>query len=105
MNRQTTNRDGIGEAILKLFFQVDYQQYLQSTAWKHKCDNAKTRAYNRCQICNSQDRLEVHHRTYERLGFERNEDLTVLCHECHTAFHKNGRMPAHTPAKHKAKTP
>jgi 5-methylcytosine-specific restriction endonuclease McrA len=98
------NRNDLGETILKLFFQVDYKQYLQSTAWAHKRQNALTRAYNRCQVCNSQDRLEVHHRTYERLGFEKNEDLTVLCHKCHTAFHKGGRMPTRTTPKRKTRT-
>jgi hypothetical protein len=36
-------------------------------------------------------RLEVHHRTYERLGRERPEDLLVLCEKCHAVEH--GREP------------
>jgi replicative DNA helicase len=32
--------------------------------------------------------LEVHHRTYERIGQERSEDLTVLCDVCHGLFHE-----------------
>jgi hypothetical protein len=31
--------------------------------------------------------LEVHHRTYERLGDERDEDLEVLCTRCHEQHH------------------
>jgi hypothetical protein len=30
-------------------------------------------------------KLEVHHRTYTRLGFEIPEDITVLCDDCHKA--------------------
>jgi hypothetical protein len=32
--------------------------------------------------------LDVHHRTYENKGKEKLGDLTVLCRECHTKFHK-----------------
>jgi hypothetical protein len=31
--------------------------------------------------------LEVHHKTYERLGDERDEDLEVLCARCHEQHH------------------
>lgn len=36
--------------------------------------------------------LDVHHRTYERLGQEQEYDLTVLCHRCHSLFHSVGRI-------------
>lgn len=29
----------------------------------------------------------IHHKTYERLGAERMEDLEVLCHGCHARHH------------------
>ena len=41
----------------------------------------------RCQICYTSHRLEVHHRTYERLGYEKPSDLTVLCYWCHRNNH------------------
>ncbi len=31
--------------------------------------------------------LDVHHKTYERLGEERMEDLAVLCRSCHGVVH------------------
>ena len=31
-----------------------------------------------CDLCGHDNRLEVHHRTYARLGFERQSDLFVL---------------------------
>lgn len=76
---------------------MDYDAYLQSDGWKDKRREALHRASNRCQVCNSQTSLDVHHRTYERLGFEHNEDLTVLCRECHELFHAGGRMPVYVP--------
>ncbi len=36
--------------------------------------------------------LDVHHRMYERRGEERDVDLIVLCHECHSIFHELGRL-------------
>jgi len=66
----------------------DYFEYIQSPSWKRRADAAKKRAGYRCQVCNSPDRLEAHHRTYERLGHERPDDITVLCAKHHRQFHK-----------------
>lgn len=68
---------------------IDYHAYLQSDKWGTKRQLALERAYHRCQLCNSPDNLHVHHRTYERLGNEKPEDLTVLCKDCHEMFHKS----------------
>lgn len=68
---------------------LDYYEYIQSPEWKQKADKARKRAGYRCQVCNRSIKeivLDVHHRTYERLGNERNEDLTVLCRDCHSLF-------------------
>ncbi len=41
-------------------------------------------AHGLCQKCGSgSGRREVHHKTYERVGNERLDDLIVLCPECH----------------------
>jgi 5-methylcytosine-specific restriction endonuclease McrA len=72
--------------------QVNYQAYILSDAWRAKADAAKKRAGYRCMLCNShrdEVQLECHHRTYERLGHEEPEDLTVLCADCHGLFEKN----------------
>jgi hypothetical protein len=70
------------------WFPVDYTTYIRSKRWKSKSNAAKKRAGWRCQTCNrphGQVRLEGHHRTYERLGYEIPEDITVLCDDCHCA--------------------
>jgi hypothetical protein len=71
---------------------VDYDEYLRSPSWREKRDYVLLRAGYRCQVCNGKERLEVHHRTYDRLGHEDPEDLTVLCRGCHEAFHSSGRV-------------
>lgn len=74
---------------------IDYYEYIASAEWKQKADTAKKAAGYRCQVCNkSKDEgamLDAHHRTYERLGHERPEDVTVLCRDCHSLFEENKR--------------
>ncbi len=66
---------------------MNYQEYLQSEAWNHKRKVALMFWDNRCTLCFSPNRLQVHHRTYERLGQERITDLIVLCEKCHKIHH------------------
>ena len=66
---------------------MPYSEYLLTPEWQTKREQALERARHRCQLCNSAEHLNVHHRTYERLGNEDIEDLTVLCKACHEHFH------------------
>ena len=69
-------------------FPVDYEKYIRSPRWKHKASAARRRAGYRCQECGSRNwPLEVHHKTYARLGFERWFDLIALCRRCHSRRH------------------
>jgi 5-methylcytosine-specific restriction endonuclease McrA len=70
----------------------EYSQYLESAEWKAKRRGALERADHRCQVCYSKRRLQVHHRTYARVGEERDADLTVLCTRCHRLFHEKGGL-------------
>lgn len=70
---------------------ADYEAYLQSPEWRARREAALERFGRRCATCNRPDRLEVHHRTYERLGGEHPSDLVVLCETCHGIFHN--RLP------------
>lgn len=68
---------------------MTYRKYIRSAAWRR----SKARlseleaAGHRCRLCNASATdgaaLQVHHRTYERLGRELPSDLTALCRECH----------------------
>jgi 5-methylcytosine-specific restriction endonuclease McrA len=72
---------------------MPYEQYLQTPHWKRMREDELRAAGRRCQLCNRGSRiLDVHHRTYERRGEELDEDLIVLCRECHDNFHKHRRL-------------
>lgn len=64
-----------------------YGEYLASAEWRKRRDRAIARAEGRCQLCNSEKYLNVHHRSYARLGHEKAADLVVLCRACHEHFH------------------
>ena len=68
--------------------QAEYVKYLKSTRWKALSRRAKQRAGWRCQLCNSKGRLNAHHRSYERVGTDKEiYDLIVLCERCHLLAH------------------
>ena len=67
---------------------MPYLEYLITPEWRERRNAKIELASGRCQVCYTNGRpLEVHHRTYDRRGRERLEDLTVLCDECHGLFH------------------
>jgi 5-methylcytosine-specific restriction endonuclease McrA len=66
---------------------MDYEEYLLSDQWREKAQAAKQRERWECTLCRSTRSLEVHHRTYDRLGHENIEDLVVLCWRCHRKHH------------------
>lgn len=66
-----------------------YDDYLKSEEWIEKRDAALEAAGHRCQLCNSKNSLNVHHRTYENVYNEKPSDLIVLCRKCHKIFHEN----------------
>lgn len=66
----------------------NYDNYIASRVWKDKAKLAVERAGGRCQLCYSDKKLIIHHRTCERLGCELDSDLTVLCSSCHAVFYR-----------------
>ena len=64
-----------------------YLAYLNSPAWRATRNRALRLADYRCQHCGNKRDLQVHHRTYERLGREWDQDLEVLCDSCHRGHH------------------
>lgn len=64
-----------------------YQEYLKSPTWIKLKNAALERDKKRCRICNSSKKPQVHHRCYPKIwGDETVDDLTTLCHRCHTIF-------------------
>ena len=73
--------------------EIDYHEYLLSDDWQ---DKKITMVWLRksCYNCGSKEKLQIHHLTYKRLGWEKIRDLRVLCSKCHKKEHgKNGRTP------------
>lgn len=70
-----------------LVYKLRYKVYLDSYKWKMKSKSAKERAGYKCQICNSTKELETHHKTYENIYHELDNDLIVLCSKCHGKIH------------------
>lgn len=71
-------------------WQEVYKEYLQSAIWKGIRENALARANYKCQgpgckkIQLPAKDLDIHHISYDRVGgFEKDEDLMVLCASCH----------------------
>jgi hypothetical protein len=68
---------------------MNYQAYLNSRHWQNTRRRKLKAAHHRCRICRRTDlQLHVHHLNYDCLGRERNRDLRVLCHECHSRLHE-----------------
>jgi 5-methylcytosine-specific restriction endonuclease McrA len=67
--------------------EMDYNDYLQTPEWQDTRKSALRRSGYACQLCSSNGELHVHHKTYERLGYEHQNDLIVLCADCHAKFH------------------
>ena len=71
-----------------------YKQYMKSDNWKSKRSQRIFKDGGMCQgvragkKCLSRFKLEVHHKTYIRMGNELMDDLITLCHKCHLAIHK-----------------
>lgn len=68
---------------------MNYRRYISSDKWRRspaRLGELQAAGF-RCRTCNAAaaatDPLEVHHRTYERLGYELVADLTALCRRCH----------------------
>ena len=73
---------------------MPYAEYLQTQHWQNVRRQALRRAKYKCQLCNNDNGvLHVHHKTYEHLGDEQDDDLIVLCKACHEKFHdKQGEI-------------
>jgi 5-methylcytosine-specific restriction endonuclease McrA len=67
-----------------------YKEYLASPHWETTRQAAIERAHGECALCGYRysAKLEVHHRTYVRIGEELPEDLVVLCDECHDNYER-----------------
>ncbi len=76
---------------------MPYREYLRTPEWRRTRAAALQRAGQCCSLdVTHTDDLEVHHRTYARLGSELATDITVLCRSCHQLHHKSNGRPRRT---------
>lgn len=60
-----------------------YEKHLRSARWKNMRNDFFRLRGRRCEHCGSTCNLELHHKTYDRLGCELTTDLEILCLDCH----------------------
>lgn len=71
---------------------ITISKYLQTPRWKNLADRKRESAGYKCEKCGDSPgpgMLDVHHKTYDRLGHERWADLEVLCRSCHEKHHES----------------
>lgn len=66
---------------------MDYNTYINGGAWKTRRAAVLLQRGKKCQACGLTGIMEVHHRTYDRMGAELDRDLIVLCTACHKGVH------------------
>lgn len=75
---------------LPSYRRMRYGDYLRTPHWEDVRFQAIRHANWLCEQCGRSGTgvtLHVHHKTYERLGHEKPEDLMVLCDSCHREIH------------------
>ncbi len=65
----------------------DYNRYMRSKAWREKREQILSFYGHRCWVCNSTEKLQVHHLHYQSVGAEHMNDVLVCCKRCHFKLH------------------
>lgn len=70
---------------------VAYKDYIESADWFNRCrrffGDTPMCAVRECRRRYFEGRVQIHHRTYVRLGRELSTDLVPLCDNCHGKAH------------------
>lgn len=72
---------------------MPYRDFLKTGYWRQLRERVLSRDHRRCTSCGVGEPdavLNVHHKTYDRRGYERLTDLITLCRYCHHAWHERG---------------
>lgn len=68
-----------------------YKAYIKSEAWAKRRREYYETHERKCRACGSSRNMNLHHKTYRRLGNERDADLVALCRKCHNNIHIQAR--------------
>lgn len=86
--KSNTNYDIIANHIKSM----SYKDFLDTLYWATISEYKKFKSNYKCALCGSNKNLATHHSSYDRHGHEHEysvieEDLIVLCQNCHSKFH------------------
>ena len=65
-----------------------YEAYINSSAWESRRGAYFASHSKACSACGGKEKIHLHHKTYERMGEELDEDLAPLCEFCHSTLHR-----------------
>jgi hypothetical protein len=65
----------------------EYRRYLRSAHWRDVKKRYRASKFPQSCFC-GETRVDLHHRTYKRLGRERLSDLVPLCRKHHDEVHQ-----------------
>lgn len=87
MYTQNNNVDLV--KIRKYIKNMDYQDFLLTPYWDAIRSIMLKKACYKCELCNENHNLHIHHKDYKNHGAEHLNlsDLIVLCQKCHSKFH------------------
>lgn len=68
-----------------------YEDYISSRGWEIRRADYFAGHPRKCQACGSTVQIQLHHKTYARMGRELDSDLVALCQKCHSEVHERHR--------------
>lgn len=71
---------------------MTYKDFLRTPYWVTISEYKKFKSNYKCALCSGNKDLATHHSSYEKHGYEHessvmDNDLIVLCADCHSKFH------------------
>ena len=67
--------------------EISYHEYMISEQWRDFREFAYKMLGRQCAKCGGSSHIELHHKTYFRLGHEKVPDVVPMCRVCHNRFH------------------
>ena len=66
-----------------------YHEYIESPEWYEKAKIWKNKVHNLCELCSNilETKINAHHLTYCRLQVEHENDIIIVCDDCHVYLH------------------
>lgn len=79
------------EKLAQVICEMEYGEFLRTPYWKITSFEVKRKNKFKCVMCDSKERLQVHHKNYQSHGYEHTyfgmQSLTCVCDECHAKHH------------------